>query len=102
MDYRSSIHETDRQAIVSIRERHAASEMPAFLGRTFEILFQQLGRQGSAPAGPPFVIYHEFGLEAIDAEACIPVAKVVAGGLLHLARTPGDDRGPDAAKRRAL
>jgi effector-binding domain-containing protein len=86
MDYRFRIHETDEQPIASIRERRAAPEIPGFLGRTFGTLFERLGRQGVAPVGPPFVIYHEFGPDAIDAEVCVPVGEVVAGGDVFTSR----------------
>jgi effector-binding domain-containing protein len=78
MDYRMTIHEVDPQPIVSIRERHPMSEIPAFMGRTFGVLFTRLGQQGIPPAGPPFVIYHEFGPETVDAEVCVPVGTVIA------------------------
>jgi effector-binding domain-containing protein len=79
MDYRFTIHEIDPQPIVSIRERHAMADMPAFLGQSFGSLFTRLGQLGIPAAGPPFVIYHAFGPELIDAEVCVPVDEVIAG-----------------------
>jgi effector-binding domain-containing protein len=79
MDYSFSILDTAPQPIVSIRERHATGELPAFIARTFGSLFQRLGEIGSAPAGPPFVIYHEFTPDTIDAEVCVPVGRVLPG-----------------------
>ena len=77
MLYTFSVREIGPQPIVSIRERHPADQMPAFLGETFGSLFGRLHELGVPPVGAPFVIYHEFGSEAIDAEVCIPVGRIV-------------------------
>ena len=80
MDYQFSTHEMAPQPIASIRERHPTSDMPQFLGRSFGVLFGRLEELGIRPAGPPFVIYHEFGKDTIDAEVCVPVLAIVVGG----------------------
>ena len=80
MEYAIDIHETSAQPIVSIRERHGTEQIPAFLGRTIGTLFGRLSELGEPPAGPPFVIYHEFGADSIDAEVCVPVSTLVGGG----------------------
>ncbi len=86
MDYQFSIHEIDPQPIASIRQRHATGEMPEFLGHTFDILFVRLGQLGIPSAGPPFVIYHEFGPDTIDAEVCVPIDEVVASSDSFMSR----------------
>jgi effector-binding domain-containing protein len=80
MDYQFTIQEMAPQPIVSIRERHLATDMPWFIGQTFGVLFGRLDELGIRPAAPPFVIYHEFGKDTIDAEVCVPVEAVVVGG----------------------
>jgi effector-binding domain-containing protein len=42
------------------------------------------------PSGPPFVIYHEFGADAIDAEVCVPIRAVIdAAGRIGSRVLPG-------------
>jgi effector-binding domain-containing protein len=83
MDYPIAVQDLEAQPIISIRGRHSQAEIPAFLGRSFGLLFGHLKLLGVEPAGPPFVIYHAFGPVGIDAEVCVPVATVVsaAGGV---------------------
>lgn len=78
MVYQIVLHDLETQPIVSIRGRHAEAEIPAFLGRSFGLLFGHLKLLGVDPAGPPFVIYHAFGPAGMDAEVCVPIASPVA------------------------
>ena len=78
MDYAIATRELAPQPIVSLRDRRAAADLPAFLGHAFGELFGRLGLLGVTPAGEPFVIYHEFGPDGIDAEVCVPVAEFVS------------------------
>ena len=65
------------QRVVAIRERHAPADIPSFLGGAFADLFGRLGLMGAHPAGAPFVTYHHFGSDEIDAEVCVPVDRAV-------------------------
>ena len=76
MTYAFATHDLLAQPIISIRGRCRPVEMPGFIGSAFDRLFGRLGRSGIEPAGPPFVIYHVFGVEGIDAEVCVPVAAI--------------------------
>jgi effector-binding domain-containing protein len=78
MDYVIATRELARQPIVSIRDRRRQADIPGFLGEAFGELFGRLELLGVKPAGHPFVIYHEFGADGIDAEVCVPVAGSVA------------------------
>ncbi|HET7167573.1 MAG TPA: GyrI-like domain-containing protein [Candidatus Limnocylindrales bacterium] len=60
------------QRIVSIRDRFAESAIPSFVGSAFGELYGFLADRGIEPAGPPLVVYHEFGTE-IDAEVAVPI-----------------------------
>lgn len=60
--------------ILSLRDQIPADAFPAFLGRTFGQLYGHVGRHGVTTLGHPFVIYHAFGPDRIDAEVCVPVA----------------------------
>lgn len=78
MDHMIAAHDVEPQSIVSIRERHEQTEVPGFLQEAFPELFRRIAILGVSPAGPPFVIYHEFGTEEIDAEVCVPVVQAVS------------------------
>jgi effector-binding domain-containing protein len=87
MDYDITTRELPAQPIVSIRERRPTEEIGALLGRSFGDLFRRLALLGAAPMGPPFVIYHEFAADGIDAEVCVPVGSLVAASGHIQART---------------
>jgi len=78
MDYVIATRELAPQSICSIRDRHAASDLPGFLSGAFGELFGRLELLGVPPAGHPFVIYHAFGPVDIDAEVCVPTAAAVS------------------------
>jgi effector-binding domain-containing protein len=78
MDYQIATFDCPPLRILSIRERHPAVDLPAFIGASFGELFGRLQALGVTPAGPPLALYHEFGPDAIDAEVCVPVAKAVS------------------------
>ena len=77
MDYLVTTHHVAPQAIVSIRDRCRQEEIPDFLKAAFPELFGRLGYLEVSPTGPPFVIYHVFGPEGIDAEVALPIAEAV-------------------------
>jgi effector-binding domain-containing protein len=78
MEYVIATHHVEPQSIVSIRDRRKQTDLPGFLKKTFADLFRRLGLLGVSPDGPPFVIYHEFGPDGVDAEVCVPVAQAVS------------------------
>ncbi len=78
MDYQFVKRDVAKQPIVSIRDRRVPTDIPTLLGEAFPELFGRLRLLGATPAGPPFVIYHEFGPDAIDAEVCVPVSEAVS------------------------
>jgi effector-binding domain-containing protein len=78
MDYVIVTRELSQQPIVSIRDRRGEQDLPGFLGEAFGELLGRLGLLGVKPAGDPFVIYHDFGPEGVDAEVAVPVAQAVS------------------------
>ena len=78
MDYVIATYALEPQSIVSIRDRRKRIDLPGFLKEAFPELFRRLGILGVSPAGPPFVIYHAFGTEDVDAEVCVPVDQAVS------------------------
>ncbi len=78
MDYSVATHHVEPQAIVSIRDRCKQRDLPGLLRTAFPELLNRLRVFGVTPSGPPFVIYHEFGAEGIDAEVSLPIAEPIA------------------------
>lgn len=74
MTYEFATHQVPATGIISIRDQIAPDALPAFLGGVFPELFAFVGRHGVAATGHPFVMYHAFGPDLIDAEVCVPVA----------------------------
>jgi effector-binding domain-containing protein len=73
--------------ILSLRERVPLDDFPTFIGRSFGMLYEAVGRLGIQAEGHPFVIYHAFGPDGADAEVCVPVAgEPVAGPPLRTRR----------------
>ena len=71
MTYDITRHEVPDMTIVSVRERHALAEMQEFFGRAWGELYGYLARLGATPVGEPFALYHEFGPDGVDIEACV-------------------------------
>jgi effector-binding domain-containing protein len=81
MTYEISQRRVPDQAIVSIRERIASADMPTFIGRAFGELYEHTHLLGVETVDEPFVIYHAFGPEGIDAEVCLSIAaEMIATG----------------------
>ena len=81
MAYLIASHHLEPQAIYSIRERRTRDDLPRFLKAAFPELLGRLRLLGVTPSGPPFVIYHEFGTQGIDAEVSVPIdAPIVVAG----------------------
>jgi effector-binding domain-containing protein len=74
MTYEFATHQVPATGIISIRDQIASDSLPAFLGGAFPELFTFAVRHGVATIGPPFVLYHAFGPDGIDAEVCVPGA----------------------------
>jgi effector-binding domain-containing protein len=73
MTYEFATHQIPATGIISIRDQIVPDAFPAFLGGAFPELFEFVGRHGIATLGHPFVMYHAFGPDVIDAEVCVPV-----------------------------
>ncbi|HEV8403364.1 MAG TPA: GyrI-like domain-containing protein [Candidatus Limnocylindrales bacterium] len=78
MDYMIAAHHIEPQAIVSIRDRRTQDDLPGFIKAAIPELMGRLRLLGVAPSGPPFVIYHDFGADGIDAEASVPIREEIA------------------------
>ena len=78
MTYEVAPHELPEQRILSIRRQVATHEVPQFFRETLGELYGRLKLLGEPASGHPFVIYHQFGRDGIDAEACVPVGRAVS------------------------
>jgi effector-binding domain-containing protein len=84
MDYMIAIHHVEPQPIVSIRDRRKQDALPGFIKAAIPELLRTLRLLGVGPSGPPFVIYHDFGAEGVDAEVSVPIDdQVVAAGRIE-------------------
>lgn len=55
--------------------------MPTFIGRSFGELYEHTRLLGVETVGEPFIIYHAFEPECIDAEVCLSIAgEMIAAG----------------------
>jgi len=72
MRYEISRHVVPDQTVLAIREHLTDAELPGFIGRSLGELYGSLQHLGIT-GGEPFVIYHAFGPDGVDAEACVPV-----------------------------
>jgi len=90
MVYDISRREVPDQPIVAIRDRMAQADLPIFIGRSIAELVAHLRLLGVSSSSEPFVIYHAFGPDDIDAEVCLPfVGDVVATGRIIARVLPG-------------
>lgn len=66
MGYEIHLTDLSRQPAAVVRAQVAPPDLPEFLGQAFEEVLAVLGRQGRAPAGPPFGRYvpQDHGFEA--------------------------------------
>ena len=89
MTYEFSTHEVPAMDVLYVREAIEPNSMAAFLGGAFANLYAHVGRHRIATAGGPFVIYHAFGPERIDAQVCAPIAgPVPAEGRVQVGTVP--------------
>jgi effector-binding domain-containing protein len=78
------------QPVAVVRADVALEDLPAFLGGAFEEVATTLGRQGLAPAGPPFGRYLPRSDGSFEVEAGFPVERPVTGtGRVKPAELPG-------------
>src|SRR6478752_5935429 len=89
MDYLLGTHEVGPQRIASIRDRCKQAALPDFIKTAIPELLETLRTLDVDPAGPPFVIYHDFGAEVIDAEVSVPIgAPITPAGKIETRIVP--------------
>lgn len=74
------VEERQAQHYAGIRTQVRWEEFGTIIPQLLDEIFGWLGKQGIAPAGPPFMRYHVINMEAeMDVELGIPVAAAISG-----------------------
>lgn len=83
MPYDITIKTTDAQRVVGHRVHASLATIAEAVGQAFGGAMATLGQAGVAPAGVPFMVYHDVIDEHTEGEveACIPVAPGAAEGV---------------------
>lgn len=84
------IKERQEEITVSIRTTVSLQKLPDTLTEIYGELMEYLQRREAAMQGPPFVLYHNQDMEALDVEAGFPVGQVLPDeGRVRAGRLPG-------------
>ncbi len=90
MAYQCELKEQAAQPALTIRTHTAVQDLPQLFGRTYSAIGQYLGELGEAPAGMPFVAYHDLNMQNLDVEVGFPVAHPMdARGDIQPSQFPG-------------
>jgi len=89
MPYDVQIIEVAPQQVAAIRFHTTLSRIGDDIAAGFGSLVRDLGAQGAAPSGAPFIVYHDVIDEETDGdvEICIPIAADFSGGADTYGRT---------------
>jgi effector-binding domain-containing protein len=73
------VQEFPAQPTVEVRRVTAIEQVRDVFDAGYGDLWQYLGAQGAQPAGPPFAIYHNMDMRALDLTLGVPVAQPLPG-----------------------
>lgn len=81
MPYEVAVKQVAAQEVAAVKKYCSTRTVGSEIQQGFTALMMYLGKEGVAPAGPPFIVYHEVidDQTAGDIEICMPVARPVAG-----------------------
>ncbi len=88
----------DEQDTVAVRLVTPVEKLSEAMGSTYGRIMEYLGSEGIQPSGPPFAVYHNMDMTALDVEIGIP--RPLAGGGARRSRA-GDDSGGQGSRRHA-
>ena len=71
------IVELEPQPAAVVQGQVPMAELPAFFGRAFGAVMEEVGRQGLDIVGPPFGYYREAPTQLIDVAAGFPVSAAI-------------------------
>jgi len=90
MTYQCQVGDRGAQPTLVVRKRASVQQMPQILGQAWGAIIQYAGRNGTAPAGPPFVGYHNMDMQDLDLEIGFPFPKSLSGeGEVQAGELPG-------------
>ncbi|PFG38290.1 effector-binding domain-containing protein [Georgenia soli] len=90
MDPATELVELPVQRVAVVCARLTTQEIPGFIGPAFGEIIGALGRQGLAPAGPPFGRYRSLDDGSFDVEAGFPCSgRVTPEGRVEPGELPG-------------
>lgn len=79
MSYQFEVKEQPAQKTLAIRTRAAVGDLPQIFETGYTEIGQYLGELGEEPSGPPFAIYYNMDMAALDIELGFPVARTLPG-----------------------
>ena len=83
------VREVREQDTVSIRTVAPVEKLPKVLGLGYGEIMEYLGSGGVQPAGPPFAMYHNMDMSALDVEFGFPISgQVAAKGRIKPGKLP--------------
>ncbi len=92
MNDQCEIEKREARPVLVMQTHVSVQQLPQFLGRAFAAVIGHLGMLGEAPAGAPFVAYHNMDMQNLEIDAGFPVAHEVAGaGEIKPGFIPGGD-----------
>jgi effector-binding domain-containing protein len=82
----------DATPSVVIRTRSSVEELPQVIGAAYQRIATFLGTKKLAPAGPPYVAYHNEDMQDLDLEIGFPLAEELKGeGEFEASSIPGGE-----------
>ena len=89
MSYPCELKEQAAQPTLTVRATTSVQGLPQVLGQAYGAVAQYLGQMGEQPAGPPFALYHNMDMQALDVEVGFAVAHMLPGqGELQASEIP--------------
>jgi effector-binding domain-containing protein len=79
MSYSCELKEQAAQPTLTVRATTPVQGLPQVLGQAYGAIAQCLGQMGEQSAGPPFVLYHNMDMQALDIEAGFVVTRKLSG-----------------------
>ena len=90
MTYQCQVSDRGAQPTLVVRKRASVQQLPQILGQAWGAIMHYAGRNGTAPAGPPFVGYHNMDMQDLDLEIGFPFPKSLNGeGEVQAGELPG-------------
>ena len=84
------LRNVDEQDTIAVRLVTPVERLSEAMGSTYGRIIEYLGSEGVQPSGPPFAVYHNMDMTALDVEIGMPVPSPMEGsGDLKPGTIPG-------------